>query len=92
MATTLIIEARGPAKSYATGAQRVEALRGSHFAVQQQGKMVAIRAPPAAARPPCSRGSGSWTTSTTAPGVSPGVVNQVRAWKHKVEGGSTCRA
>jgi predicted ABC-type transport system involved in lysophospholipase L1 biosynthesis ATPase subunit len=46
MATTLIIEARGLAKTCATGAQRVEALRGSDFAVQQQGEMVAIRAPP----------------------------------------------
>jgi putative ABC transport system ATP-binding protein len=42
--TNLIIEARGLKKTYVTGTQRVEALRGIDFAVQQ-GEMVAIMGP-----------------------------------------------
>jgi len=44
MATNLIIEATGLRKVYVTGAQRVEALRGVDFAVEE-GEMVSIMGP-----------------------------------------------
>ena len=44
MARELIIEATGLRKTYVTGAQRVEALRGINFAVAK-GEMVAIMGP-----------------------------------------------
>src|SRR5689334_1498269 len=44
MGAELIIEARDLKKTYITGTQRVEALRGIQFAVQR-GEMVAIMGP-----------------------------------------------
>src|SRR5260370_41747752 len=44
MSSGLIIEARGLRKTYAAGAQRVDALRGVDFAVAP-GEMVAIMGP-----------------------------------------------